>query len=115
MDIFDLGTLETGYGVWNALYWLLGLGVLFLIVYFIYSRGEKTVKASKDQGRPFLAGSVTSKERTHVRASNVYWGFTEALRCYYIPSRKGHTGNVNDYFSWFILVLAVLMILIGGL
>jgi len=115
MDLIDFGTLETGYGVWNALYWLLSLCVLFLIVYFIYWRGEKTVKTSQDQGRPFLAGSITSKEKTHVRASNVYWGFTEALKGYYVPSQKGHTGNVNDYISWFILVLAVIMILIGGL
>ncbi len=115
MDIFDVGTLETGHGVWNALYWLVSMAILFLIIYVLYSRGEKTVKTSKDQGRPFLAGSVTSKEKTHVRASNVYWGFTEALKTYYVSSRKGHTGNINDYVSWFILVLAFLFIIIGGL
>jgi hypothetical protein len=115
MNIFDVGTLETGHGVWNALYWLLSLAILFLIVYVLYSRGEKTVKTSKDQGRPFLAGSVTSKEKTHVRASNVYWGFTEALKAYYTSTRKGHTGTINDYVSWFILVLAFLFIVIGGL
>ena len=115
MDIFDVGTLETGHGVWNALYWLVSMAILFLIIYVLYSRGEKTVKTSKDQGRPFLAGSVTSKEKTHVRASNVYWGFTEALKTYYVSSRKSHTGNINDYVSWFIVVLAFLFIIIGGL
>jgi hypothetical protein len=115
MDILNLGTLETGYGVWNALYWLVSLGVLFLIVYYIYSRGEKTVKTSEDKGRPFLAGRVTSTEKIHVRASNVYWGFTEALKGYYTRSQKTHTGNINDYISWFILFLAVILIIIGGL
>ncbi|MCK4246919.1 MAG: hydrogenase [Methanomicrobia archaeon] len=109
------GTLETGYGVWSALYWLLGLAVLLLIVYLIYSFGEKTVKASGDKGKPFLSGNELSKEEIHVKAGNIYWGFTEALKSYYTPLEKGHTGNVNDYVSWLVVILAVVLILAGGL
>ncbi|RLF92778.1 hydrogenase [Thermococci archaeon] len=110
-----IGTLETGYGLWSALYWLLGVTVLFLIAYFIYSFGGKTVKSSGDKGKPFLSGNEMIKEETHVRASNMYWGFTEALKSYYNPLEGGHTGNVNDYVSWFVVVLAIVLILAGGL
>ena len=110
-----IGTLETGYGVWSALYWLLGLVVLFIIVYFIYSLGGKTVKASGDKGKPFLSGNEMEKEKIHVKASNMYWGFTEALKSYYTPLKGGHTGNINDYVGWFVLALAVILILTGGL
>ena len=110
-----IGTLETGYGVWSALYWLLDLVVLFVIVYFIYSLGGKTVKASGDKGKPFLSGNEMEKEKIHVKASNMYWGLTEALKSYYTPLKGGHTGNINDYVGWFVLVLAVILILTGGL
>jgi len=110
-----IGTLETGHGLWSALYWLLSLAVLFLIVYFIYSSGGKTVKASGDKGKPFLSGNEMFKEENHVKSSNIYWGFTEALKSYYTPLKGEHTGDVNDYVSWFVVVLAVVLILAGGL
>jgi hypothetical protein len=110
-----LGTLETGYGVWSALYWLLGLAILFLITYLIYAGGGKTVKSTGERGRPFLSGNKMATEETHLKGSNVYWGFTEALKSYYTPLKRGHTGNVNDYVSWLIVALAAVLILIGGL
>lgn len=110
-----IGTLETGYGSWSALYWLFGLAVVFLISYILYSLGEKTVRSRGDRGKPFLSGNEMEKTETHVKGSNVYWGFTEALKSYYTPLKKGHTGSVNDYVSWLVVVLAVVLLLIGGL
>lgn len=109
-----IGTLETGYGVWSALYWLLGLAVIAVISYLIYSGGGKTVKSKEDKGKPFLSGNEMTKEETHVKADNVYWGFTEALKSYYTPLIKGHTGNVNDYVGWLVIALAAILIVIGG-
>ena len=110
-----IGVLETGTGVWSALYWILSFAVLFIIVYFIYSLGAKTVKSTGDKGKPFLSGNEMEKEKIHVKASNIYWGFTEALKSYYTPLKGGHTGNINDYVSWFVVVLAIVLILAGGL
>ncbi|MEA1994184.1 MAG: hydrogenase [Euryarchaeota archaeon] len=110
-----IGTLETGYGAWSALYWLFGLAVIFLISYIIYSLGGKTVRSQGEKGKPFLSGNETDKKGMHVKGSNVYWGFIEALKPYYTPLKKGHTGNINDYVGWLVVVMAAVLILVGGL
>ncbi|PJB21233.1 MAG: hydrogenase, partial [Euryarchaeota archaeon CG_4_9_14_3_um_filter_38_12] len=64
--------------------------------------------------KPFLSGNPEpEKENVHIRAGNLFWGFTEALKDYYTPAVKEHTGIVNDYVYWFVIVLAVLFIIIG--
>ena len=46
-------------------------------------------------------------------ASHIYWGFTEALKRYYKPMVALHTGNINDYSGWIILVMAIIFIIVG--
>jgi len=108
------GTLETTSGYWNAIIFVIAFVVIALVVYILRSFGEKTYKKDSEQTKPFLSGNPEpEKENVHVRAGNLFWGFTEALKEYYKPAVKGHTGIVNDYVYWFVIVLAVLFIIIG--
>jgi len=108
------GTLETTSGYWNAIIFVIVFVVIALIVYIIKSTGEKAYKKNTEQTKPFLSGNPEpEKEKVHVRADNLFWGFTEALKEYYKPAVKEHTGIVNDYVHWFVIVLAVLFIIIG--
>ncbi|MCG2826256.1 MAG: hypothetical protein L6265_06675 [Thermoplasmatales archaeon] len=108
------GTLETTSGYWNAIIFVITFVVIALVVYILRSFGEKTYKKDSEQTKPFLSGNPEpEKENVHVRAGNLFWGFTEALKEYYKPTVKGHTGVVNDYVYWFVIVLAVLFIVIG--
>jgi hypothetical protein len=106
-------TFETGYGFWNPLIWLVVFLVIALIVIVIRALGEKSYKPQTDQTKPFLAGNPeVSKEGVVVRGGNVYWGFFEALRKYYEPVVNAHSGVLNDYIAWFVIVLALIFILL---
>jgi hypothetical protein len=108
------GTLETTAGYWNAVIFVIAFVVIALVVYIIRSFGEKTYKKGSEQTKPFLSGNPEpEKEKVHVRADNLFWGFTEALKDYYTPAVRGHTGIVNDYVYWFVIVLAGLFVIIG--
>jgi hypothetical protein len=62
----------------------------------------------------FLSGNPEpSQEDMHVKANNLYWGFTTTLKSLYTALRKLHTGNVSDYVLWFIVILAVFFLIIG--
>lgn len=99
--------LETGTGFWNP---LLGLGfflLIILLVYLIRSQGEKKYKEKTEQTLPFFAGNLPS--RKSLRIYNIYWGFFEALKEYYRWLKAVHTGIINDYIYWFVLVLVILL------
>lgn len=110
----NIGLLETGSGHWNAIIWtvftlIVGFGVLWL-----RNKGEEKYKQGSNQTKPYLSGNLEiSKEDSHVGASHIYWGFTEALKNYYKPLVKLHTGNINDYCGWIVLVIAIIFIIIG--
>ncbi|MCD6383477.1 MAG: NADH:ubiquinone oxidoreductase [Thermoplasmata archaeon] len=110
------GTLLTNSGAWNSLLWIIVMFVLFLVAKFIYSLGNPTYNKGTEQIKPFLSGwKESSKSASHVRASNLYWGFLNSLSGYYRPLRRGHTGIVNDYVGWFVLVVSLILILLTTL
>jgi len=115
-------TLETSlsnteyYGLWNPLVWGVALVIAFLIVYIIRGFGKTGYKKDTEQTKVFLSGNPESeKELMHIKASNVYWGFLEALKWIYSALDKMHTGNVSDYVLWFVIILGALFILVGVL
>ena len=74
----------------------------------------RLIKKGTNQTKPFISGNPEiSKEDSHIGASHIYWGFTEALKGYYKPLIKLHTGNINDYSGWIVLVLAIIFIIVG--
>ena len=102
--------LRTLGGYWDPLLWVLAIVVILLIAYVIRSMGNKTHKKG-EQDKPYLSGvKEPSKEEVHIRSSNIYWGFLEALKTYYISMKKMHSGILNEYIAWFVGVAAILFI-----
>jgi hypothetical protein len=109
-----LGLLETGSGFWSAIIWILLVLVIGSLVIYIRNKGEDSYKKNTEQDKPFISGNPEgSKEGSHLSASHIYWGFTEALKGYYDPLVKMHTGNINDYSSWIIVLTVIILMVIG--
>ena len=106
-------TLTTGFGAWNALFWVIAFAIALIIGWIIWSRGEKTYDTGKESTAPFLSGNADpDKEEVHIRAGNLYWGYTDALSGYYRFIRPFHTGNLSDYFLAYLLVTAIVLVLV---
>jgi hypothetical protein len=111
MDI--IATLSSGYGFWNPVMWLIAAAVSLLVVYLFWLRGEKSYKKGTAQGQPFIGGNVAKeKGALHIRAGNLYWGYTESLKGYYRWVVPLHTGVLNDYVLWFLGVMAFLLVVV---
>jgi len=109
-----LGLLETGSGFWSAIVWVIVVLVIWVIVYYIRSKGEKSYKKNTEQDKPFISGNPEeSKESSHLSTNHIYWGFTEALKGYYNPLVKMHTGNINDYSGWIVIIAVIILIIVG--
>ena len=105
--------VESGYDFWNPIMWIIAFIVVMIVAYIFRSRGQKNYKKDTEQTKIFLCGEeVPEAEQRHVRGSNVYWGFFEALKGYYSGVVKPHTGVVNDYVLSFIAIMAVSAIII---
>lgn len=109
-------TLSTPSGYWNPLLWVAFLLLFALVGYLIYSRGNPSHKRG-EQAKPYLSGNEEPGiEELRVRASDIYWGFLEALKCYYSVLMRMHTGDIRDYIYWYIGVGAIItLIFLGGL
>ncbi len=109
-----LKSLTTGSGFWNPLVWGLAIGIALLLIYMIRGFGKKDYKINTEQTKAFLSGNPEySKDEMHVKGSNLYWGFTQALKSIYNVLEKMHNGNTSDYVLWFVIILGVLFIVIG--
>ncbi len=115
ISIYDfIETLTTDSGFWNPLIWGVAIVIAFLIVYIIRGFGNKGYKKETEQTKVFLSGNPEYKEeKMHVKASNLYWGFTESLKWVYKVLDKMHTGNVSDYVLWFVIIMGTLFIILG--
>jgi len=116
MNWLESLTLKSPAGFWNPLLWLLFLIIFAIIGYIIYSRGNKGYKPNTEQVKPFISGNaVEDIEQIRVRASDIYWGFIEALKGYYTILMRMHTGDMRDYVLWYLGVGAIILfILVGG-
>ena len=105
-------TIETGSGFWNPIVWGIAAVIAFLLAYILRSFGNKTYKKDTEQVKPFLSGNPEyAKEKMHIKSSNLYWGFTRSLGNFYVYLKKMHTGNASDYVLWFVIILAVFLLL----
>ena len=110
-----IDTFETGNGFWNPLVWVTVFVIALLVVYIIRSFGNRNYKEGTIQTKPFLSGNPEGeKEFSHVKGSNLYWGFMESMKWAYNILTKMHTGNVSDYVLWFIVVMGLFFIIIAG-
>ena len=116
MELWEsfLETLQTDFGFWNPLIWVLAFVICFLVIYILRGFGRSDYKQNTEQTKVFLSGNPEGeKENLHIKGSNVYWGFTESLKWVYKLLDKMHTGNVSDYVLWFVIILGILFIILG--
>ncbi len=113
LDAFEF-FIDTGYGFWSPLFWVLAAVVTLLVVAILRGFGKREYKKNTSQTQAFLSGNVEyEKEQMHVGGSNVYWGFLESLKGLYNILNKFHSGIVSDYLLWFVVILAIFFILLG--
>jgi hypothetical protein len=106
-------TLVTGSGSWNAILWLVALLVAWMVAWFIRSFGRPGYREGGERGKPFISGNEEpEKDAVHIRGSNLYWGFFEAMRGYYDRLKPLHTGDVGDYVLWLFGTTAVVLLLV---
>jgi hypothetical protein len=106
-------TLETGFGAWNPVVWLVVMVVASALALLIRSPGSKRYKKRTAQTRPFISGNPESPDTSsHIPASNLYWGYIEALRGYYLKLVPLHTGDGSEYVLWFLGVLSAVMLMV---
>jgi hypothetical protein len=107
-------TLETGTGFWSPVLWIVAFVIALIIAYIIWALGESSYRKDTRQVKPYLSGNPEpAKGDVHVRAGNLYWGFTEALKGYYSRVVPLHTGILNDYVLWFLAVMALVLVIVG--
>ena len=105
-------TLQTGFGSWNALIWLASFCVALVLAYVIRGAGRKDYRKGTGQTKPFISGNEEpGGGASHIPASNLYWGFLEALKGYYQKLVPLHTGVATDYVLWLFGVMAVVLII----
>ncbi len=93
---------------WSPLILILSFLVLAIVALIFRNRGEKRYKKDSGQTKVFLAGEEEPEaEQRHIKAHNMYWGFFQALKRYYDPTIRAHTGIINDYILWFIALIAI--------
>ncbi|WOF16364.1 hydrogenase [Methanoplanus sp. FWC-SCC4] len=108
-------SLYTGFGSWNPLAWIVAFIISLLIAWLIWKLGESDYHKDTEQIKPYLSGNAEpEKGDVHVRAGNMYWGFTEALKGYYDILIPLHTGILTDYMIWFLCVIAIVMVIVIG-
>jgi hypothetical protein len=106
-------TLETGFGAWDPVAWLVVIAVASVIALIIRSPGSKRYKKRTAQTRPFISGNPESPDTSsHIQASNLYWGYIEALRGYYVKLVPLHTGDGSEYVLWMLGVLASVLLIV---
>ena len=106
----------TGYGIWAPLAWLAAFLAALVVVYLLWKTGESSYKKGTELERPYLSGNAEpEKAAVHIRASNLYWGFLQALKGCYDAIVPIHTGVLTDYMVWFVAVTALLLVLVGVL
>jgi hypothetical protein len=105
-------TIETGSGFWNPIVWVIAIIIAYLLIYIIRGFGKTHYKKGTEQVKSFLSGNPEyEKEKMQVKASNLYWGFTTSLKGLYAILKKMHTGNATDYVLWFVVILAIFLLI----
>jgi hypothetical protein len=108
-----LSSLYTGTGYWNPLACVLASAVAAAVVYSIWKRGEGGYKKGTVQTTPFISGNPEpEKAMVHVPASNLYWGYLDALKGYYDLIVPVHNGFLNDYVLWYLGITALLIVVV---
>jgi hypothetical protein len=74
--------------------------------------GQKGTVPKGEGKKPYLFGNPTEIDGKPIviPASNVYWGFIKAMKRYYKPMEKMHSGLINEYVFWFVATAGIVML-----
>ncbi|MFW3146490.1 MAG: proton-conducting transporter membrane subunit [Thermoplasmatota archaeon] len=105
-------TLLTGQGGWNAVMFLFVLLISLVIGLIVRSMGNKGTVPRGEGKKPYLFGNPTEIDGRPIviPSSNVYWGFVRALKKYYDPMDRAHSGLINEYVFWFVATAGVVIL-----
>lgn len=108
-------TLLTGQGSWNAVVFLAAFTISAVIAIVLYKLGQRGTVPKGEGKKPYLWGNPTevNGKPLHIPGSNVYWGFIEALKPYYKPMEKIHSGLINEYVFWMVATLGIVIAVIS--
>ncbi len=99
-------------GAWNPGFWLilfvvvlLGVGIAMLLG--SGAKGQKSA-ASDDKHDTFFGGEKNTYSQ--VAGGDLFWGFKHNLRHYLGFISNAHTGITNDYVTWGVVDLAIVIV-----
>lgn len=101
--------LQTGPSAWQPLAMASGAIAIMIVVFALRLFGRKGFKYGKEKAMPFYSGNVVT-EGARVKASDFFWGFFEAFKGYYSEMKSLHSGIVNDYILWFVVVASLVLV-----
>lgn len=90
--------------------------LLFLmLIFYIWGRlyFRKDYNADTDQIKPYNSGNLDEVNYS-IKSSNLYWGFRKSMEVYFRNLKALHEGDLNDYVKWFVIFVAVCLLLAGG-
>ncbi|MFC2008793.1 hydrogenase [Chloroflexota bacterium] len=93
---------------WAPLLVVIAFIIVAIVTYAYRRRGQSSYKEGSEQTKIFLSGEDEPEAgMRHVRSHNMYWGFFEAMKRYYDPVVRAHTGIVSDYLIWMFALVAL--------
>jgi hypothetical protein len=108
-----LAILETGEGFFAPIIFIAFAILVGIAVLVLRSFGKKGFVYSKEKASCFFSGNIADEE-SRVKASDYFWGFFEAMKPYYRLIIKMHTGIINDYVFWFVVVASLLLLVLSA-
>jgi hypothetical protein len=90
---------------WNPLIFVISLAVIALIVWIIRQRGEDKKKKTS----AFFAANPVPPGN---KINHMYWGFHIALGRVYEVLKDLHSGLLNEYIYWFVLLMIIISVVI---
>ena len=84
-----------------------GFAIAIVIAYLVRAMGSNKCKHSVEQEMPFFSGNRHPDDG--IESENLYWGFFKSMESYYEFMKKMHSGIVNDYVFWLVLLAVVML------
>ncbi len=89
--------------------------LFIMLIFYIWGRlyFRKDYNADTDQVKPYNSGNLDEVNYS-LKSSNLYWGFRKSMEGYFNFLRSLHNGDLNDYSKWFVICVALCLLLVGG-
>jgi hypothetical protein len=104
------GTIYSGFGYWNALFWLFFFVVAAAFAFYFRWFGRNDYRKGTSQDEIYYSGNAVPQGGADVSvpASAAYWGFKRACAPLYAWLDRVHSGNGADYMGYFLLTFVLI-------